>query len=290
MKYLMFFFCLFLVNVAYAQEEEVTETEEEMITESSDPFDEDYYIDDIVFRTDEIENRVLPYEHVREADIAWQKRIWRTIDTREKMNLAFQNADQPLIKIMQGHIEAGDVRGFKDEKFKEPIAIEDIQGVFSSADTITVFDDDTYEETIKIVQNEIDVSDVKRYRLKEIWFFDEEASLMKVRIMGIAPLKDVVAEDGTYLGEEALFWLYFPEARDHFSKHRVPNDFNDFAPMSWADVFDSRFFSSYITKQSNTLGMRVKDMFDPDQGIDMLLEGEKIKMELFNFEHDLWEY
>jgi len=266
------------------------EPEEEMVTESSDPFDENYYIDDIVFRTDEVENRVLPYEHVREADIAWQKRIWRTIDTREKMNLAFQNVDMPLIKVMQEHLETGDVRGFKDEKFKEPIAMDNIGGIFSYADTITVFDEDTYEEKIMIIQNEIDVTDVKRYRLKEIWFFDEEASLMKVRIMGIAPLKDVVADDGTYLGEEALFWMYFPEARDHFSKHRVPNDFNDFAPMSWADVFDSRFFSSYITKQSNTLGMRVEDMFDEDQGIDMLLEGEKIKMELFNFEHDLWEY
>jgi len=289
MKYLMFFFCLFFVNVAFAQEEG-TETEEEMITESSDPFDEDYYIDDIVFRTDEVENRVLPYEHVREADIAWQKRIWRTLDVREKMNLAFQNVDEPLVKIMQEHLLNGDVRGFKDEKFKEPIAIEDIGGIFSTVDTIVGFDEDTYEEKIMIVENDIDVTDVKRYRLKEVWFFDEEASMMKVRILGIAPLKDLVTDDGDYLGEEALFWIYFPEARDFFSRHRVPNDFNDFAPMSWADVFDSRFFSSYITKQSNTLGMRVKDMFAEDRGIEMLMEGEKIKMELFNFEHDLWEY
>lgn len=285
MRYLMFFLCFCFVGSTYAQQ-----NEEEMITESSDPFDENYYIDDIIQRDDERENRVLPYEHVREADIAWQKRIWRTLDTREKMNLAFQNVDAPLVKLVQEHLENGDIRGFKDESFKEPIAIEDIGGIFSYTDTITYFDEDTYEEKIRIVQNDIDVRDVKRYRLKEIWFFDEEASIMKVRIMGIAPLKDVIADDGTYLGEEALFWVYFPEARDYLSKHRVPNDFNDFAPMSWADLFDSRFFASYITKQSNTLGLRVKDMFSEDQGIDRLLEGEKIKMELFNFEHDLWEY
>lgn len=288
MRYLFFFLFLCFVTTSYAQ---VGETEEEeMITEASDPFDEDFYIDDIVQRDDQLENRVLPYEHVREADIAWQKRIWRTLDTREKMNLAFQNVDQPLVKIVQEHLENGDIKGFKDEKFKEPIAIEDIGGIFSYTDTITYFDEDTYEEKIRIVQNDIDTRDVKRYRLKEIWFFDEEASVMKVRILGIAPLKDVVADDGTYLGEEALFWIYFPEARNFLSAHRVPNDFNDFAPMSWADLFDSRFFASYITKQSNTLGMRVKDMFSDDRGIDRLLEGEKIKMELFNFEHDLWEY
>jgi len=42
------------------------------------------------------------------------------------------------------------------------------------------------------------------------------------------------------------------------------------------------------------LDYRVQDYFntnDPEQdGIDKLLESEKIKMELFNFEHDLWTY
>lgn len=28
--------------------------------------------------------RVVPYTHVREADVMWHKRIWREIDLREK--------------------------------------------------------------------------------------------------------------------------------------------------------------------------------------------------------------
>ena len=63
--------------------------------------------------------------------------------------------------------------------------------------------------------------------------------------------------------------------------------------MTWAALFESRFFSSVIYKSSNVLDLRVKDMFDASKensNIDILLESKKIKAELFNFEHDFWTY
>ena len=30
--------------------------------------------------------RMIPYEYVREADVAWSKRVWRSVDLREKIN------------------------------------------------------------------------------------------------------------------------------------------------------------------------------------------------------------
>ena len=35
------------------------------------------------------EKEVIPYDFIREADVFWSKRIWRSIDVREKMNLPF---------------------------------------------------------------------------------------------------------------------------------------------------------------------------------------------------------
>ena len=86
--------------------------------------------------------------------------------------------------------------------------------------------------------------------------------------------------------------MYYPEARYAFARYRVQNEDNDIAPMSWYDLFESRYFASYILKQSNPLDLRVKDVFYgyDREGIDRLLESEKIKAELFNFEHDLWEF
>jgi hypothetical protein len=57
--------------------------------------------------------------------------------------------------------------------------------------------------------------------------------------------------------------------------------------LSWEDVFEGRLFTSFITKESN-----VHDRFIGSYatGIDNLLESDRIKQEMFEFEHDLWTY
>ncbi|SFT90100.1 protein involved in gliding motility GldN [Lishizhenia tianjinensis] len=43
-------------------------------------------IDGVYIQTNIPTKRLIPYEYVREADVIWSKRVWRTIDLREKMN------------------------------------------------------------------------------------------------------------------------------------------------------------------------------------------------------------
>lgn len=272
-------------------------TAEDIITESSEPA-EDLYVDDIVQKRMITENRVLQYEPIREADIAWQKTIYRVIETREKMNLAFRTPVKPFFEILRELGMNGDIALFKDDAgqpdYKLQLTAAEVENAFFSTDTSVVIDYDTYEESVSITKSELFYEDINRYRVKEIWFFDEEASQLKVRILGIAPVIDRIdAETGVVKYPELLFWTYYPTAREFLSKHRVINDDNDMAPMTWADLFESRFFSSYIFKITNVLDKRVKDdhLTGTDRdGINMLLDSEQIKAELFNFEHDLWEY
>lgn len=262
--------------------------QEEIITESSEMLDE-YYIDDIVERTLMVENGVVPWEHIREADVAWTKKIWRVIDVREKMNLPFQYPGMPLFQIMKEMVENGDAKAFVYDTFKEEILPDELANIVSKQDTIVVFNDDTYEEEVKIVSNDINYENINRYRVKEIWYFDEQASQLKVRILGIAPIIDEFdPETGVFKYTQPLFWIYYPEARETFAKFQVFNEFNNMAPMSWYDLFETRFFSSYIYKENNALDAALKNIYE--DGIEVLLESEKIKAELFNFEHDLWEY
>lgn len=264
----------------------------EIMTESSEP-SENMYIDDIVSKRLITENKVLPYEPVREADIAWQKRIWRVIETREKMNLPFRYPEKPLFSIFAEMIENGDITVFEDEKFETPMTFEQVNGRLNKIDTISTFDYDTYVEKVEVVKTQVNPLDINRYRLKEIYFFDEELSVMKSRIIGIAPIKDEKdATSGETKYSFPLFWIYYPEAREHLSKQMVFNENNDMAPMTWADLFEKKFFSSFIIKKSNVLDYRVEDFYkDYDRaGIDRLLESQKITNELLNFEHDLWTY
>lgn len=71
--------------------------------------------------------RMIPYEFVREADVLWSKRVWRSIDMREKINhpmyLPFDSYDSEnnwvrntqrwsLWTIMKHHILQGDLTMF----------------------------------------------------------------------------------------------------------------------------------------------------------------------------------
>ena len=281
-----FIFLLMLSLGINAQEDR------QIITESGTPL-EDIYIDGIVKRTLVEDAPVIEYEHIREADIVWERKIWRIIDVREKINDAFKSPHKPFFTILRELAENGDIAVFTDEFFREPMTIEEIDGVLNSIDTTTVFDYDTYEEKVEVVKNEINWEDIKQFRVKEVWYFDKEVSQLESRILGISPIHDNIDyETGELKYSLPLFWVYYPEARVHFAKYRVNNDFNDIAPTSWYDLFEQRRFASYIMKQSNTLDLRIEDIYDgyDRAGIDKLMESDKIKAELFNFEHDLWEY
>jgi len=267
----------------------VAQTPGDIMTEAGDPSSEEKPLDDIVEKRITFEKRVLPYDHVREADIFWEKRIWRVIDVREKMNLPFAYPERPFFTILLEAASAEEITVYstEDDKFTSPLTPDEVASMGATVDTVITFDPETYEEQMQIVRNELNPEDVKRFRLKEIWFFDEETSTMQVRVLGIAPLIDVKDDNGNFRYEKPMFWVYYPEAREILARERVFNMGNDSSPMTWEDVLEMRYFSSYIYKESNEFDRRLQEYLS---GVDLLLEADKIKQEIFNFEHDLWSY
>ncbi|MCB0522134.1 MAG: gliding motility protein GldN [Lewinellaceae bacterium] len=273
---------LSICNLANAQEPE------NILTESSDP-NAGKPLDDIVDKRLTAEKRLLAYDHVREADIFWEKRIWRVIDIREKMNLPFAYPERPFFTILMDAAINSEITVYstEDDKFTSSLTPDEVASMGATIDTVITFDPETYEEQLQVVRNDINPEDVKRFRLKEVWFFDEETSTLQVRILGIAPLVDKTDENGNFLYEKPMFWVYYPEAREVLSREQVFNIGNDASPITWEDLLEMRFFASYIYKESNVRDRRIQDYLT---GIDLLLEADKIKQEIFNFEHDLWSY
>ena len=230
------------------------------------------------------EREIIPYDHIRESDVFWEKRIWRVIDVKEKINLPFKYEGidwkdmHPLITIFNTAIKEGAVV-YNDEYFKQPMTVEDFAKKTSSIDTIHRMD--LYGNPLpdSVVQNEFDPISVKKFRVKEDWFFDKETSTLQVRILGIAPI--IIDPDA---GEMALYWVYYPDFRKILVKEDCFNPKNDAIRMSWDDIFEGRLFGSYIIKESNVLDRRIQDY---KTGVDALMESEKIKQEMFEWEHDL---
>ena len=256
----------------------------------STPPDPDAPLDGIVQRKLILDKQLLPWEPIREADILWSKRVWRVIDVREKINLPFIYPEMPFFTILQNGIQKdSSIRAYKAEndKFHYKLSAKDLQNLLNTVDTIQQLDPTTYETKLKIVYNTLNPKDITRYRLKEDWYFDRQQSVLKVRILGIAPLKDVKDDMGQFMYEQPLFWIRYPDCREYLARNRAFIEGNDSNPMSWEDLFEQRRFSSYVTKESNVHNRRLQEYL---QGVDLLLEGEKIKAEIFNYEHDLWSY
>jgi len=237
----------------------------------------------------------------READIIWAKRIWRRIDLNEAPNLIMFFPKKPVNGIYslwdilktaiveEGTITAYDPGPLKtDDQFTTPMTKEDVLARLVRMDTQYITDPTTGEEEMKVVKVETKSEDIKWYEIKEDWFFDKQRSVLDVKIIGISPQK--IAYDrvtGEFKGKEPLFWIYFPEARPVLAKAKVYNPRNDAMSMSWDDFFWKRKFSSYIIKESNVYDRSIEEY---KTGIDAILEAERIKNDIFDFEQGLWQY
>jgi len=223
------------------------------------------------------------------------------IDLNEKMNLPLRyplskiNDRKNLIDLLLNAVKEGSLTAYDATESDEFILPTTMEGVTarggSRIDTVKMQrPDPPYDEYDTVIVKEFSSDKVIGYRIKEDWFFDKQRSVMDVRIIGIAPLVYAVDEKGDVRPGNLkipLFWAYYPEARKLLANAEVFNRENDAERKSFDDIFQKRLFSSYITKESNVFDRRIEDYA---QGLHALFESEKIKNDITNFEHDMWEY
>ncbi len=244
----------------------------------------------------------LPYEHLRWDDALFAEKVWRELDLREKMNQPFRydaqddNGEQRFISILLQAVQKGDVVAFADDRFTTPLdsaaAKQLTAGGMPDTNAVYDIDDPSKIKEYVVTSKAFDSKSVMKLRIKEEWVFDREASRMFVRIIGIAPLKTIYQPDGvTERGTSTMFWVYYPDLRPTLARYEVYNPKNmGTGRMTWEELFESRMFSSYITKSTldNPSNKTIRQMIkDP---ILQLLEGDNIKERIFNYEQDLWSY
>lgn len=248
----------------------------------------------------------LKYDQIRLDDQVYRQVIWRVIDAREKMNMAFMyeadedNGNQRFLNILLKHIKEGDVTAFNaanDDRFTVPLTVAEVAKMLAGTTyevDVPDYDKDptgTLGITKRVqVRDEFDVNTIRSFAVKEEVIFDRETSRLHFRILGIAPIKTVFNSDGSERASYRLFWLYYPDLRRHLSRYDAYNARNMAQRMSWEEVFESRYFSSYIYKTTlnNPFDKQLDGIIkDP---LMRLLEGERVKETIFNWEQDQWSY
>jgi gliding motility associated protien GldN len=244
------------------------------------------------------DRKPLEYEDLRDDDALFSHFIWREIDGREKINQSFvypgrdDNGDQRFYSILLSAITNDSVVAFSpdNDRFTIPLTVNQVLNITGGAyDTVDVPDPVSgVVDRVITKKPKFSPDSVYTFRVKEQVIFDKESSRLFTRVIGIAPIaKQVVA--GKSL-PRVLFWVYYPDIRKTLNKFEVYNPKNFASRMTWEELFESRFYSSYIIKSTinnpgdKSLSAMIKDP------LFRLLEGENIKQKIFSYEQDLWAY
>jgi len=241
--------------------------------------------------------RVVLPAFIRESDVMWQTRVWRTIDTRQKMNLSLYYPVQPngnrislyeLLKdaLLEGEITAYNFNPVDWDAFTPALTKTELTTQLNPVDTIQDENGNT-----KVVSNPVSSDKIRGYMIKEDWIFDKQRSVLDPRILFICPLiatinQNTGAQDANAAPTE-LFWIYFPAIRPLLAKTPVFNPKNDAAWLTFDDIFWKRQFASYIIQQNNVYNRSIAAYL---KGVDALLEGQKVHNEIEDVESNMWNY
>jgi gliding motility associated protien GldN len=242
------------------------------------------------------EARKINYPYLREADVMRSKRYYRLIDLREKMNqplyyptISTLDGRKSFINVLLDEIKAGRLTAYDPLDTKVSTTYSDIEikmGAVTKVETVQINAAGlTREDSVK---QDAKPEEVKQLLVYEEWYFDKKLSKLDVRIIAIMPRYMAYDEQAGRVLNKPLFWIKYDEARDALAKQEVYLNDNDAQRISFDDLFMQRRFGSVIYGESNVFNDRY--ISDYQVGKYNLFEAERIKNELFNFEHDLWEF
>ena len=247
----------------------------------------------------------IAYGYVDDRDVLWSKTIWEVIDLDERVNFPYYyptdtlnlgSDRRSLFDVLKKSLSKDQITEvYKSSYFQEKLSYKEIQERLVSIDTTDAgyeqFNADGFVDPQFIERRRITAAEIRQYKIKGTWYFDKRLGELKYRLLGLCPVAPDVALK-TEKGEEEdlveLFWLWFPDTRTSLNKSKVFNTRNSSQPITYDHMLNSRRFNSIIYKEENVYEDReVKDYIYED-ALRTLLESEKIKSVIRDFEQDMW--
>ena len=258
----------------------------------------------------------MDYEYVDDKDILWSKVVYEFIDLNERLNFPllfpvndtkYDDTRKSLWRIIRENIENGKISEVYDSNNDNFTEASRIIGKDSTDLEANIYKNYNISDIYKskyvpesFVPREIASSaDIFGYVIKGVWYFDKIHAELRYRLLAIQPygtdLKTSVDGEET---ETGYFWIWYPSIREILDDHLVFNDKNNNNRVSFDELLINRRFSSYIYKYDNVYGDReIRDYIRQRDNESyaqwqtrIVMESERIKKEILDFEIDMWGY
>jgi len=250
-------------------------------------------------------DKPLEYGYVDDRDILFSRMVWEKVVLDERANFPLYypidtnnigSDRRSLYDVLMKNIKNGNIKNIYDDSyFKTKRTLKDIEAALVKIDTteLGIEQLNAGEELSAqyIDRRDITAADIVEYRLKGLWYFDKRQSELKYRLLGIAP----VAPDVNFIDTDEpdlvpLFWVFFPDARAVLHEAKSFNNENSSMPFSFDHVLNARRFNGYIYKEENVYGDRQINEYVSQNALMQLLESDRIKDKIRDFELDMWTY
>tara|TARA_Y100000815_G_scaffold150034_1_gene135908 strand:- start:394 stop:1305 length:912 start_codon:yes stop_codon:yes gene_type:complete len=257
-------------------------------------------------------DKPLEYGYVGDRDILFSKMTWEKVvlDERANFPLYFPVEEnlgddrKSLYNVLLQNVKDGNIpKVYGDSYFTTERTLEDLapslkkeevtdEGIeWMNAEGVT---DVSLVPEEYVIRREIGPADISSYLIKGLWYFDKRQGELKYRILGIAPAAPDVnfidSEDDSMKEPIPMFWIFYPEIRDILHDAKAFNNKNSAVPLSFDHILNSRRFSGLIYKEENVYGDREIKEYVAENALMQLLESDRIKEKIRNFEQDMWSY
>lgn len=257
-------------------------------------------------------DKPLPYGYVGDRDVLLARKVWERIDLNQRVNFPMYfpikgnlgSDRKPLYDVLvEGMREGKITEVFDDSYFVTRKTLKDIEESLTLTDTTDAGKDQmasdmkAYRSGKKkispefINRTDIKAIDVEGYEIVGYWYFDKRQGELKYRLLGIAPIVPDVYTMGKEEKEYVrIFWVFFPAARDVLHKYKAFNDENSASAITFDHLLNSRRFNGVIIAEENVYGDRLIENYLKENSQMQLLEADRIKEKIRNFEQDMWNY
>jgi len=247
----------------------------------------------------------LEYGFIDDKDVLWSKMVWEKIVLDERVNFPLYfpidtnnigKERRSLYDVLIKNIKNGKIENlYVDSYFTGKQTYDQVAEGLSKIDTADA-GYEQYNAGEPISPEYIDTTritsyHVQEYDIKGLWYFDKRQGELKYRLVGICPrVPDVYFLDSDEPELIDAFWIYFPDAREVLNEAMCFNNKNTSMPISFDHMLNSRRFSANMYKEENVYADRKISEYIPENALMQLLESERIRTKIRDFELDQWQY